>query len=110
MDGNLESMPSPAIKAFHLAYNTRRASSKFLAKLSGSRVYPGGDDVQSADIEDAQKKLSQIAVHLLNNPTILEALEKEHGDGAGTKFADFAAAYALEWSEAHNEIVGDEAA
>lgn len=44
MDGNLESMPSPAIKAFHLAYNTRRASSKFLGKLKGNRVFPSNDD------------------------------------------------------------------
>ena len=44
MDGNLESMPSPAIKAFHLAFNTRRASSKFLGKLKGNRVFPSNDD------------------------------------------------------------------
>ena len=113
MDGNLESMPSPAIKAFHLAYNTKRASNKFLAKLSGSRVFPGtDDDVQSADMTDAQRKLSRICTHLLQNPKILEALEKEHGGAkeGTTGFADFAAAYALEYAEANDEIVGEDAA
>ena len=60
---------------------------------------------------DAQRKLSQICQHLLKNPSILEVLEKEHGEGKGTtKFADFASAYALEFAEAMNEIVGEDAA
>jgi len=99
MDGNLESMPSPAVKNFHLAYNTKRASSKFLMKLK-SRAEPATDaDISDEAVQKANRKLGSICEFLLSKPELVDQLENDFGEKGGgdssTSFADFLASFSL---------------
>jgi len=109
MAGNLESMPSPAIKKYHLVYNTKRASNRFLAKLSSRKIAPDAGASES-QLKAEESTLSKICEYLLSKPEIMEELEKRHGPGNKTVFADFAAAYHLQHNAREEESSGPKAA
>jgi len=89
MDGNLESMPSPAAKVVFKAMNVNKMVNN-LKGMSSKKLLGGGTEEAR---EKVLQQIGDVCEWLLSHPELVLQLEKAKGEGCG---ADFLAAFSAQ--------------